>query len=46
MEYYAKEYTEVTYRGHDNLLWKADFPKLFLNRFKGLKLAKVEYFKY
>jgi pseudaminic acid biosynthesis-associated methylase len=46
MEYYAKEYTNVIYRGHNNLLWKTDFPKLFLDRFKGLKPVKVEYFKY
>lgn len=46
MEYYSKEYAEVVYRGHDNLLWKTDFPQLFLDRFKGLRLVKEKFFKY
>lgn len=25
IEYYAEEYTEINYRGHDSLLWKANF---------------------
>ena len=28
-EYYAKEYTEINYRGHLGVLWKTDFPKLY-----------------
>jgi pseudaminic acid biosynthesis-associated methylase len=46
MEYYSKEYAEVVYRGYDNLLWKTDFPQLFLDRFKGLRLVKEKLFKY
>ena len=45
-EYYADEYTEIPYRGHGNLLWKADFARLYLDRFKDLELVKEECLKY
>ena len=45
-EYYAAEYTEVTYRGHGNLLWKADFVRLYLDQFKDLELVKEERLNY
>jgi pseudaminic acid biosynthesis-associated methylase len=41
-EYYAEEYTEVTYRGHENLLWKADFPSLF-EQGRDVELVDVEH---
>lgn len=44
-EYFAEEYTEVQYRGHDNLLWKTDFPSLYLDRFD-LELVEKEFFEY
>ena len=46
LEYYADDYSTINYRGHTDLLWKTNFPKLFLDRFKDLKSVKVEYFKY
>jgi len=45
-EYYAEVPTQIPYRGHADLLWKANFAKLFLNRFSTLKLVKEEHFKY
>ncbi len=45
-EYYADKYTKVKYRGHDDLLWKADFAKTYLNTFDDLKLIKEKKFKY
>jgi pseudaminic acid biosynthesis-associated methylase len=42
MEYYAEEYTEVEYRGHENLLWKTDFPSLFQEHCD-LELVDVEH---
>ena len=45
-EYYATEYTQITYRGHTDLLWKANFSRLFLERFGDLTLVKEELFKY
>jgi len=45
-EYYSDEYTQVDYRGHRDLLWKTNFSKLFLERFRDLRLVKEEYFKY
>lgn len=45
-EYYAEEYTEITYRGHRNLLWKADFVKLYCETFDDLELIKEERIKY
>ena len=46
MEYYAETYTQVEYREHSGLLWKTNFPKLFLDRFADLKLVKKKLFKY
>ena len=45
-EYFANEYTEVNYRGHDDLLWKTDFAKLYLDTFDDLKLLKEIKYKY
>ena len=45
-EYYAEVYTEVSYRGHTELLWKTNFSRLFLERFKNLRLVKEKHFKY
>jgi len=45
-EYFAPKYMEVAYRGHNDLLWKANFCKMFLERFSGLKLVKEERFGY
>lgn len=46
LEYYADKFTEVTYRGHKNLLWKADYARLYLERFDDLELVKEERLKY
>lgn len=45
-EYYAERYTEVSYHGQEQLLWKTDFSRLFLERFKSLRLVREERFKY
>jgi len=45
-EYYADEYTQIDYRGHADLLWKTDFSKLFLARFKEMELVREKHFKY
>lgn len=45
-EYYSEVYTQIDYRGHADLLWKANFSKLFLNRFKDLRLIREEHFKW
>jgi len=45
-EYYADEHTEITYRGHKELLWKADYAKLYLQRFEDLKIVEEERLKY
>jgi pseudaminic acid biosynthesis-associated methylase len=39
MEYYAPDVTQVNYRGHDDLLWKMDYGKRYLDRFGDLELA-------
>lgn len=46
MEYYAEQYVEIEYRGHSNMLWKSDFPKLFLNLFSDLELVEKQLYKY
>ena len=45
-EYYSEVYTQIDYRGHTNLLWKANFSKLFIGRFSNLRLVREELFKY
>ena len=47
LEYYNPEgYQMINYRGQDNLLWKTDFSKLFLDRFSNLELVKKEIIPY
>ena len=46
IEYFAPRYTEIRYRDHRNLLWKADFAALYLDRFSDLKLIKKERLSY
>ena len=36
-EYFSEKYESIEYRGHKNLLWKADFENLFLEKFSNLK---------
>lgn len=45
-EYYADNYTEIPYRRKKNMLWKTNFPKLYLDNFKDLKLVKEKRLKY
>ncbi len=45
-EYYSDKYVQVKYREEDDLLWKADFSALFLERFTDLELIKIQYFRY
>jgi pseudaminic acid biosynthesis-associated methylase len=45
-EYYAAEQTEVSYRGHEGLLWKADFAALYQQQFPDLKLIRQEIYPY
>lgn len=45
-EYYANTYTEVKYRGYNNLLWKTDFASLYLSFFDDLELVKEKRLKY
>jgi pseudaminic acid biosynthesis-associated methylase len=45
-EYYAPGLQDVNYRGHENLLWKADFAALFCQRHPELKPAQIEHYPY
>jgi len=45
-EYFADNYTEVVYRGKKNLLWKTNFPRLYLDNFNDLKLVREKKLKY
>lgn len=46
VEYFSDNYTEVKYRGHEKLLWKADFAELYLDRFSDLELVKEMRYRY
>jgi pseudaminic acid biosynthesis-associated methylase len=41
-EYYAPEMTEINYRGHENLLWKADYSRLYTECFADLERVKEQ----
>ena len=45
-EYYAPELTAVNYRGHEDLLWKADFASRFCQRHPELNIVKAEHYPY
>jgi len=46
LEYFASEPTEVQYRGHDQLLWKMDYLKLYLEQGADLELVRAEKLPY
>ena len=45
-EYWSDDYSEVRYRGNEELLWKSDFVKLYLGTFDDLVLVKERKLKY
>ena len=45
-EYYAPEMTEVAYRGHEALLWKTDYARSYLERFRDLELVREDRMRY
>jgi len=45
-EYFADAYSGILYRGRRDLLWKANFAKMYCDRFKDLVLVKEERIKY
>jgi pseudaminic acid biosynthesis-associated methylase len=45
-EYYSPQPLEVPYRGHQSLLWKADFSRLYLDLFEDLELVRAEQIRY
>ena len=46
LEYYAPGMTEVVYRGNQNLLWKTDYARLYLDSFGDLELLREERLPY
>ena len=45
-EYFAEDYQEIIYRGHKDLLWKADFVRIYAENFKDLMLVKEKRYQY
>ncbi|MFC1577317.1 pseudaminic acid biosynthesis-associated methylase [Candidatus Omnitrophota bacterium] len=45
-EYYSKRYEEVLYRGHKDLLWKANFSGIYKEIFPGLKVVKISFLEH
>ena len=45
-EYYARETTEVRYRGHNGLLWKTDFAAQYRRQFPSLREVAMRYYPY
>jgi len=46
LEYNADKIQEIGYRGNTNVLWKANYCELFMERFPDLKLVKKEIIPY
>jgi len=46
MEYYADTVTEVNYRGHEELLWKDNFARRYLDLFPNMGIVKEKHFSY
>jgi ubiquinone/menaquinone biosynthesis C-methylase UbiE len=46
LEYYSAKYVEINYREHNNLLWKADFSKLYRDTFTDLEMVREERLRY
>jgi len=46
LEYFSPQLIEVRYRGHDNLLWKADYAGLMQRQFPDLVEEKHELYEY
>lgn len=45
-EYFDDNITDIIYRGNTGFLWKANYAKLFLDRFPELSLIKNDFYKY
>lgn len=45
-ECYSKDYKEILYRGKKELLWKADYLKIYKKLFPDIKEIKVKFVKY
>jgi pseudaminic acid biosynthesis-associated methylase len=45
-EYYCREYKNIVYRGNKDLLWKANFSKIYTDTFPDLKVKKIKCVKY
>jgi pseudaminic acid biosynthesis-associated methylase len=45
-EYFAEAPTSVDYRGHNELLWKMNYPELYLRQFPDLELVKSKMLPY
>jgi pseudaminic acid biosynthesis-associated methylase len=46
MEYYAPDISEIVYRDNRNLLWKADYARIYQEMFDDLELVREERFRY
>lgn len=48
-EYFAEQYTQIKYREAketSDLLWKANFHRIFLNQFRDLEIVRAKFFNY
>jgi pseudaminic acid biosynthesis-associated methylase len=45
-EYYNEQTESVTYRGHTNYLWKADYEQIYRDYFPSLRILKKDFYTY
>ena len=46
LEYHSQQMTEIPYRGHSELLWKADYARLYTESFPDLELVAEQKLNY
>ena len=45
-EYWSEEFVAIPYRGHSDLLWKADYARIYMECFHNLSLIREQHLNY
>jgi pseudaminic acid biosynthesis-associated methylase len=45
-EYYSPKRVEINYRGNNDLLWKDNYPRIYMDSLSGLKINRIKLFDY
>ena len=45
-EYYNQEIKQLSYRGNEGYMWKADYPSIFIENFENIELVNMKVYPY